>query len=375
MQIRKLLGRSAARWMVAVGVFGISASLAVPASIVAQEPDRERERNRDCRCVDPDGDPIEDCVCVAMPAIETAMAIAPFERRSIIGVTIDYEQGADADSEGARIMEVQSDGPADEAGFEEGDIVIRVAGRSLFEALDSSEERRLSESTSLPVQRFVRLVGALEPNEPAEFVVVRDGRERTLTVTPDESAAMSGFRFFGDDGPAVALRLGDGVEWEDGIARLRERMGDVARAPRPDVFRFEGPERRGEVRVFGGEGDGEPFGFRFRGDACMELAGGDGEASVFVFGGGNCIEGVEFVELNPELGEYFGTDEGILVARVAESSALGLRAGDVLMAVDGREVRSTDHARRILSSYEPDEEIRLRIMRQGAETEVLARRD
>ncbi|MBT8404979.1 MAG: PDZ domain-containing protein, partial [Gemmatimonadetes bacterium] len=113
----------------------------------------------------------------------------------------------------------------------------------------------------------------------------------------------------------------------------------------------------------------------FRGDACMELAGGDGEASVFVFGGGNCIEGVEFVELNPELGEYFGTDEGILVARVAESSALGLRAGDVLMAVDGREVRSTDHARRILSSYEPDEEIRLRIMRQGAETEVLARRD
>jgi membrane-associated protease RseP (regulator of RpoE activity) len=375
MDIRKLLGRSSARWMVAMGVLGLSAALVVPTALAAQEPDRVPERERECRCVDADGEPIEDCVCVTTPSMDRAFTIASFARRSIIGVTIDYEQGAEADSEGARIMEVQPDGPADEAGFEEGDIVIRVDGRSVFESLDRSDERRLSESTSLPVQRFVRLVGALDPGEPVDFVVLRDGRERTLTVTPDEASALPAFGFFGDEGPAVALRLGDGAEWEDGVVRLRERLGDVARVPRANVFRFEGPEREGRVRVFGGEGDGEPFGLRFRGDPCMELAGSGGESRVWVFGGGNCIEGVEFVELNPELGEYFGTDEGILVARVAENSELGLRAGDVLMAIDGREVRSTDHARRILSSYEPEEEIRLRIMRQGSETEVLARRD
>jgi hypothetical protein len=406
MDTKKILGRGIARFsqvaagLAMIGALAATAPLAAPLS--AQVPDVDRERDRDCRCVDRDGNAIEDCVCLTTPSMDGLITLAPFERRSIIGVSIDYSQGSEADAEGARIMEVQDGGPADRAGMREGDIVVRVDGRSVFDPLDRSEERQLSEGTSVPVQRFARLVGALEPGEPVELVIRRDGSQRTLTVTPDEADALAlpSFQFFGDDIPGLSLRM-DGNRWREELGELRGRLNEEGWSEdAPGIYRFEGPNRSGEIRFrggdgdgeplafrlrgdgdgeslafrFRGDGDGEPFAFRFRGDPCMDLADA-GEPRVWVLGGGNCVQGVEFIELNPDLGEYFGTDEGILVARVAESSQLGLRAGDVLMAIDGREVRSTDHARRILSSYEADEEIRLRIMRQGSETEVLARLD
>jgi S1-C subfamily serine protease len=83
---------------------------------------------------------------------------------------------------------------------------------------------------------------------------------------------------------------------------------------------------------------------------------------------------VELVELNPELGEYFGTDRGVLVADASEESTLGLRPGDVLLAIDGREVQDPAHARRILGSYRDGEELRLRIRRRGEDMEVLGTR-
>jgi S1-C subfamily serine protease len=87
------------------------------------------------------------------------------------------------------------------------------------------------------------------------------------------------------------------------------------------------------------------------------------------------VDGVELLELNPDLAEYFeAPDGGVLVTEVSEDSPLGLRAGDVLVAIDGREVRDPDHVRRILASYETDEEVRLRVIRQGREIEVLGRR-
>ena len=79
---------------------------------------------------------------------------------------------------------------------------------------------------------------------------------------------------------------------------------------------------------------------------------------------GERVPGLELVELNPGLGEYFGTDEGLLVLSAPEDSELGLTAGDVIQAIDGREVKSPSHAMRILRSYEEDEEVTFNIYRQ-----------
>lgn len=346
-------------------VLGVSTVAATSTSAAAQEAD--------CRCVDRNGNRIEDCVCIASPGqTNRVFGLAGFERRSMIGVTVDYQQGGDIDAEGAVVREVQEGGPAAAAGLQAGDIVVRVDGRSVFDPLDRRAERMLSEDQSVPVQRFVRLVGALEPDEPVEIEYLRDGRMRTATLTPDESMASAFPLTVFEDGLA-GLRLrfdGDGVA--DALEDMRGQLGEGWSEMEPNVFRFRGSDGDGTVRFFEREGDdAEPFAFRFRSEPCLANRGGGG---VFMLGGGNCFDGVEFIELNEGLGEYFGTDEGVLVSEVAEESSLGLRAGDVLLAIDGREVRSPEHALRILNSYEADEDVRLRVMRKGAETEVLGRR-
>ena len=83
--------------------------------------------------------------------------------------------------------------------------------------------------------------------------------------------------------------------------------------------------------------------------------------------------GLDLVELNPGLGAYFGTEEGVLVAAVDDESRLGLRPGDVVVAVDGRDVDDGAELRRILRSYEEGEEIEFRIWRDGSETTVTGR--
>lgn len=80
--------------------------------------------------------------------------------------------------------------------------------------------------------------------------------------------------------------------------------------------------------------------------------------------------GLELVELNPDLADYFDVDEGVLVSDVAEGSELGLRPGDVIVAVGERAVEDVSDVRRILSSFEPEEDVRFRIVRQGDERTV-----
>jgi S1-C subfamily serine protease len=72
----------------------------------------------------------------------------------------------------------------------------------------------------------------------------------------------------------------------------------------------------------------------------------------------------EFVALTPELGEYFGTDKGLLVVRAPDGDALGFRDGDVILDIGGREPQSPEHALRILGSFEPGESLRVSIMRK-----------
>lgn len=72
---------------------------------------------------------------------------------------------------------------------------------------------------------------------------------------------------------------------------------------------------------------------------------------------------LELVELSEGLGRYFGTDSGMLVINAPKSDALKLQDGDVIQSIDGREPNSVGHAIRILGSYQPGEELELRIMR------------
>ena len=73
---------------------------------------------------------------------------------------------------------------------------------------------------------------------------------------------------------------------------------------------------------------------------------------------------LELVSLNPDLGEYFGTKEGVLVVKAPADSSLPLKAGDVILSIAGRKPNNPSHAMRILRSYEAGETVSVEVMRK-----------
>lgn len=69
---------------------------------------------------------------------------------------------------------------------------------------------------------------------------------------------------------------------------------------------------------------------------------------------------LETSSLNDELGEYFGTDEGVLVVRAPFNNKLGLRGGDVILEVDGKKPDGPAH---FLRMVERKETVRLQVLR------------
>ena len=84
----------------------------------------------------------------------------------------------------------------------------------------------------------------------------------------------------------------------------------------------------------------------------------------FMFMRGEGVFGsAELVPMTPKLGQYFGTETGLLVVRAPDDSRLKLEDGDVIVDIDGRTPASPSHALRILSSYQPGEKLKLNILR------------
>jgi serine protease Do len=75
--------------------------------------------------------------------------------------------------------------------------------------------------------------------------------------------------------------------------------------------------------------------------------------------------GVQIETLTPQLATYFGAKRGALVTSVQEASAAekaGLRAGDVITAIDGRTIEDTEDIQRALRGA-GDAEVTIEILR------------
>jgi len=80
--------------------------------------------------------------------------------------------------------------------------------------------------------------------------------------------------------------------------------------------------------------------------------------------------GIEMVKLNPDLGDYFGTREGVLVVRAPEDSSLALKGGDVILTIGGRQPSSPEQAMRILGTYDEGESVTLDVLRKQKHVSV-----
>lgn len=74
---------------------------------------------------------------------------------------------------------------------------------------------------------------------------------------------------------------------------------------------------------------------------------------------------MQLTQLTPGLGQYFGTDKGLLVVRAPRDAALKLQDGDVILKIGEQEPATPAEAVRILYSYEPGKTITLNILRKG----------
>jgi S1-C subfamily serine protease len=156
-----------------------------------------------------------------------------------------------------------------------------------------------------PAIKLLALARELDPGDSVQVEYRRGTENRRATIVAE------------DLGGAMAFRFPD-----DGLGRLREMAID------PDI----------RMRL------GEPGGFSFSFGAPWA--------------------GLNLVTLDADLGQYFGTTEGVLVVKAPTDSALPLKSGDVILAIDGRKPTSPEHAMRIVRSYEEGEAVKLDIMRR-----------
>lgn len=222
--------------------------------------------------------------------------------RARLGVWVNTEANEETDEIGALIERVTPGGPADKAGIKAGDIVTKLNGESLLRGGGPYED-----SESAPGMRLIERARSLERGDTVEVEFRRGDETKTVQLVAGDFAGVDYFSYRGE-----------------APVRMREMLDRIRGLP---ALTYRGPET---------------FALRL----------------------GARLPGLELVSLNPGLGEYFGTSEGVLVVSIPEDSELGLKAGDVIQSIDGRNVRSPSHAMRILRSYDADEEVSFDVLRK-----------
>lgn len=85
--------------------------------------------------------------------------------------------------------------------------------------------------------------------------------------------------------------------------------------------------------------------------------------------------GATLMPISDQLAEYFGVKQGVLVSTVTPDSPAaraGLKAGDVLTAVNGRSVEAVSDVSRLLRESSSDGKVELRVMRERKEVTLNA---
>jgi len=154
--------------------------------------------------------------------------------RGRMGISVGASQD-DREYDGALVLSVVEDGPADEAGIREGDVITAVRGQSLLDPLpDIEDEERLDLDGSVPVQRLINLSRQLEPGETVTVTYLRDGNEHATELVAEDLGR--GVRVIGGNGTAFGW---DGDDW-DGEHFRNEFRFEMPNVRIPNLERLRG---------------------------------------------------------------------------------------------------------------------------------------
>lgn len=208
-------------------------------------------------------------------------------------------------TDGARVEQVYPGTPAERAGFKEGDVIVRFDG----ERVDG------------PADLTLRILDA-DPGQALDIEVQRGGRAKTLSAVLEERR--------------------DGIHdlHLEELGRLGEKLGDIDLDLDID-FDFDAlGEQMRELEQHLGN-------MRFE----LHMPRLERHQS---FWNGRPRLGVLLVETTPELREHLGghPETGVLVSRIVEGAPAeraGIRVGDLITAVDGRQVEDAGDIRQALA--------------------------
>jgi serine protease Do len=188
---------------------------------------------------------------------------------------------------GVGVTQVVKDSPAEKAGLRKDDVILRLDGENV------SSVRKLN-----------RLVSELSPDQSVKVSISRGGSEQEVTAT---------------------------------IGKRSNTMAQNLLGGEPRIFKWEGPDLKGfkwENRNFPGFNN-------------------DGGNMTFFLNNSRRI-GVSTMSLTKQLADYFGIADGkgALVTAVTEdgpAAKAGVKAGDVITAVDGEAVDSPGDISRVIN--------------------------
>ena len=267
-------------------------------------------------------------VWAAAPQAVVAQEEGPVERAvrvrigggGALGVSLE-EVGADdvsrlglREERGALVRRVEPGSPAESAGLKAEDVIVGYQGERVHSATQLS-----------------RLVRETPPGRKVAVEVSRGGATQTLAATLRESGAGTLAEKFDFDFdvpmPAIEVR--------------------PPRPPRPP----RAPDAPGD-RLF------------------------DFRRFEEVWGGGRGRLGVTYQEVGDQLARYFKVEGGLLVTHVGEftpAEQAGVKAGDVIVAANGKTVRSSDDLREAIEQTGDGAELTLGLHREGRALEVKAK--
>ena len=210
-------------------------------------------------------------------------------RGSQLGVMVS-DLDVKAAASGVKVDDVNPDSPAEKAGIRAGDVVVDYDGERVRSA-----------------RQFTRLVQETPEGRTVTIGLLRDGKKQTVNATPENGRMTWNF------GPEM-----------DRAFREAER-GFRFEVPPPNFdFHFDDRDGRGPRR----------FEYRMPNELMPFMGRSRGRL------------GVTVQSLTPELEEYFGAKNGgALVSSVTRESAAekaGIKAGDVIVSINGRSVDDSD---------------------------------
>ena len=253
---------------------------------------------------------------------------------------ISFQQPREDGAGPVVVEEVFPGSPAQRAGVQEGDTLLRLDGKA----------------ARMEMVRALRLA----PGDTVRLALRRAGREREVRVVAERRS-----------GSSVIFRSGDRERVLD-VDSLREVIAiqvDTLGVHLDTLFGRLDSLRR-EVRTL------RPGRVVMRMDSVVERTFRH-TLPFSIEVGSRALAGAEFTQINPALGRYFHTEEGLLVLRVAPGSPAaraGLEAGDVVVRAAGEKVETLPELRRLVARAR-NEQVTLQVLRQGKRREVVLNRE